>query len=202
VSDEAAATGGPSEAGGTVAPPDTADRKALGWKRIVCLMLYYGIAQYIPKRWFLAKPGIRFRAFLARYMFAECGWGLDLGPRVYVSNGVNIHVGNRSGVNSWSRLEAIDHIYIGDHVNVGPQVIIHTSDHEFRDRSRLIQQQGHTYGPVRIGNDVFIGARVCIKKGVTIHDGAVVGTMSMVTKDVEPYAVVAGVPARKVGERR
>lgn len=51
-------------------------------------------------------------------------------------------------------------------------------------------------GPVRIGNDVWIGWGATIMSGVTIGDGAVIGAQSMVTKDVEPYAIVAGNPAR------
>lgn len=170
--------------------------RTLGLLRTVCLVLYYAIGQYIPKRWFLARPGIVFRAWLAKRIFAECGWGLDLGPRVYIGNGSLIHVGNRSAINSWSRIEAVEDIYIGDHVNIGPQVIIRTSDHNFARRDQLIQQQGYSSAPVRIGNDVYIGARAAIKMGVTIHDGAVVGTAAVVTRDVPAYAVVAGVPAR------
>jgi maltose O-acetyltransferase len=174
----------------------------LGPRRTACLLLYYGVAQYVPKRWFLARPGIRLRAWLARQIFAECGTGLDLGPRVYIGNGSKIHVGNRSAINAWSRIEAVDDIYIGSNVDIGPQVIVYTSDHNFERRDRLVQEQGFSFAPVRIGNDVYIGARVIVRKGVTIHDGAVVGSAAVVTKDVPPYTVVVGVPARPVGERR
>jgi len=165
------------------------------------LLAYYGVAQYIPKRWPVAPLGIALRAWLARRVFAECGPGLDLGPRVYIGNGVKIHVGNRSAINAWSRIEAVDDIYIGDHVNIGPQVIIYTSDHNVERRDVLIQQQGVSLAPVRIGTDVYIGARAVIRMGVTIHDGAVVGTCAMVTRDVAPYTIVAGVPARPIGTR-
>jgi acetyltransferase-like isoleucine patch superfamily enzyme len=173
----------------------------LGIARTLSLIVYYALAQYIPKRWFLAAPGIRLRAWLARRIFAECGWGLDLGPRVYIGNGAKIHVGNRSAVNAWSRIEAADDIYIGDHVNIGPQVIILTSDHNFRRRDQLIQQQGFSLAPVRIGRDVYVGARAIIRKGVTIHDGAVVAAAAVVTRDVPEYTIVAGAPARAIGTR-
>jgi maltose O-acetyltransferase len=174
----------------------------LGVRRTLCLLLYYGIAQYVPKRWFLAKPGIRFRAWLAGQIFAECGPGLDLGPRVYIGNGTKIHVGRRSAINAWSRIEAADHVYIGDNVDIGPQVILYTSDHNFERRDLLVQQQGFSFAPVRIGNDVFIGARVIVQKGVTIHDGAVVGSAAVVTHDVPAYTIVGGVPARPIGMRQ
>lgn len=57
------------------------------------------------------------------------------------------------------------------------------------------------YAPVRIGNDVWIGDNVIIKNGVKIGDGAVVGLGAVVTKDVPPYAVVAGVPAKIIKYR-
>lgn len=56
-------------------------------------------------------------------------------------------------------------------------------------------------GPVVIGNDVWIGARATILGGVTISDGAIVAGGSVVTKDVEPYAIVGGVPAKPIRKR-
>lgn len=64
------------------------------------------------------------------------------------------------------------------------------SEHEFKDGKKTI-----------IGNDVWIGERALIKQGVTIGHGAVIGMGSVVTKDVEPYTIVAGCPARVVRKR-
>lgn len=58
--------------------------------------------------------------------------------------------------------------------------------------------QPHTRGPVTIGNDVWIGMGVTILSGVSIGDGAIIGARTLVTSDVAPYAIVAGVPARQV----
>lgn len=60
---------------------------------------------------------------------------------------------------------------------------------------------GTTKGPVLIGNDVWIGEGAVIMSGVTIHDGAVIGLHAVVTRDVAPYSIVAGVPARHVRYR-
>jgi acetyltransferase-like isoleucine patch superfamily enzyme len=68
-------------------------------------------------------------------------------------------------------------------------------------KSQLINQQKHTSEPINIGNDVWIGANSTILKGVNIGDGAVIAAGAVVTKDVGAYTIVAGVPARKIGER-
>ena len=62
----------------------------------------------------------------------------------------------------------------------------------------LPNEQGR---PPVIGNDVWIGAEVVLRRGIQLHDGCVIGTRALVTKDVPPYAIVGGVPARIIGWR-
>ena len=78
---------------------------------------------------------------------------------------------------------------------VGPQTIIWTQSHRYR-KGTEIYRQGMDDLPIVIGNDVWIAAHCTILKGVVIGDGAVVAAGSVVTHDVPPYTVVAGVPAR------
>lgn len=91
-------------------------------------------------------------------------------------------------------------ITIGDDVQIGPKTIIWGRDHGMA-RGRPMRSQPHEDRPIRIGNDVWIGAGVIILKGVTIGDGAVIGAGSIVTKDIPPYSVAIGSPARVVRER-
>lgn len=72
------------------------------------------------------------------------------------------------------------------------------SDAIFSEDKYIDEGKGYFY---EIGNDVWIGANVSICQGVKIGDGAVVGACSLVNKDVEPYAIYAGVPAKKIGQR-
>lgn len=85
---------------------------------------------------------------------------------------------NRSFHQLYEDMEWLDHI------------LRYQKSHEFRNRTRIV-----------IGNDVWIGGRAVILRGVTIGDGAVVGAGAVVTRDVEPYTVVAGVPARPIKKR-
>lgn len=91
-------------------------------------------------------------------------------------------------------------ISIGDDVQIGPQTVIWGRDHRVR-KGELIRLQGHVKKHIAIGNDVWIGAHATILKGVTIGDGAVIGAGAVVTKDVPPYAIVAGNPARVIKYR-
>lgn len=92
-------------------------------------------------------------------------------------------------------------IEIGDDVQIGPQTIIWSRDHELK-RDNLINRQGHFSAPIKIGNDAWIGAHTTILKGVTIGEGAVIAAGSVVTKSTVPYSISAGVPAKQIGERQ
>ena len=85
---------------------------------------------------------------------------------------------------------------------MGPEVVIYTSGHKHDrlDIPMIEQGSSETY-PVIIGNDVWIGRRAIIMPGVTIGDGVIIGAGAVVTKNVEPYVVVAGVPAKVVKKR-
>jgi acetyltransferase-like isoleucine patch superfamily enzyme len=91
-------------------------------------------------------------------------------------------------------------ITFGDNVLLGPRVVIWGRDHGLR-KDTLIRLQPHISKKIVIMDDVWIGAGAIILKGVTIGTGAVVAAGAVVTKDVESYSIVAGVPAKKIKER-
>lgn len=87
---------------------------------------------------------------------------------------------------------------IGKNVLIGPHVIIHSSNHNYSDIFTPIKQQGHTYKPVRIEDDVWIGANTVILAGVTLHRGCIVGAGSVVNHDVPEYCVAVGNPCHVI----
>lgn len=91
-------------------------------------------------------------------------------------------------------------IIIGDNCLLGPDVTIINSNHSI-DKNQLIREQSDINLPIVIGNDVWIGAKAVILAGVTIGDGAVIAAGAVVTKDVDAYTVVGGIPAKKIKER-
>jgi len=85
-------------------------------------------------------------------------------------------------------------IEIGDFVDIAPRVYIGTGSHKIQPKSNRIAGQGKTLS-IKIGNGSWIGANSSILPGVTIGEKVIVAAGSVVTKDIEPYSVVAGVPA-------
>ena len=85
---------------------------------------------------------------------------------------------------------------------MGTDVNIITRNHRFDRTDIPMMEQGfEEERPVYIGNDVWIGDRVLILPGVHIGDGSIIAAGAVVTKDVPPYSIVAGVPARKIRDR-
>ncbi|MHB1319470.1 MAG: acyltransferase, partial [Anaerolineae bacterium] len=92
-------------------------------------------------------------------------------------------------------------IRIGDNALIGESVNLHAEQHVCADATRPIREQGVRYAEIVIDDDVWIGSRATILAGVTIGKGAVVGAGAVVTHSVGPLAIVAGIPARVVGQR-
>lgn len=110
--------------------------------------------------------------------------------------GCNIHIGNNFFANF--NLTILDEasVTIGNNVFIGPNVSIYTACHPLEPQKR---NTGAEWAEsVTIGNSVWIGGDVTILPGVTIGDNSVVGAGSVVTKDVSPYTVVAGNPAKVI----
>ena len=112
-------------------------------------------------------------------------------PPFYTDFGRNLHFGKQVFINDCCHFQDQGGIFIGDRVLIGHNTVLATIDHDLDPASR----QNH-YAPIRIGNDVWIGASAVITKGVTVGDGSVIAAGAVVTKDVPAHTVYGGVPAR------
>jgi len=114
--------------------------------------------------------------------------------------GAVLEIGDNVGI-SGATLVATTGIFVGPRTLIGAEAMIIDSDFHPLDPAerRIHQTAGTLSSPVRVGSDVFIGARALILKGVSIGDGAVIGAGAVVTKDVLPGAIVGGNPARVLG---
>jgi acetyltransferase-like isoleucine patch superfamily enzyme len=117
-----------------------------------------------------------------------------------VATGASLDVGDHVFIGAGTEIDVLLSVAIGAHTLIAPGVFITDHGHR-RGRERRLDEQGNESAPVVIGTDVWLGARSVVLPGVTIGDGAIVGAGAVVTKDVPAYTIVAGVPARKVGDR-
>jgi acetyltransferase-like isoleucine patch superfamily enzyme len=115
--------------------------------------------------------------------------------------GGKIEIGHSSFINSFTVLYGHGDLKIGNGCLIGPQVTIVPVNYGFQDRKIPFREQTLSVKGITIEDDVWIGAGATILDGCTIGTGAVIGAGAVVTKSVEPYAIVAGIPARKLGMR-
>jgi acetyltransferase-like isoleucine patch superfamily enzyme len=115
--------------------------------------------------------------------------------------GEGLKVGDNSNIGHFAFVGCSGYIEIGDRVLMGPRVTLLGENHDFDDPARPIKQQGVTRRDIVIGDDCWLGAGSTILAGVNVGSGSVVAAGSVVTHDVAPLSVVAGVPARVVRER-
>jgi acetyltransferase-like isoleucine patch superfamily enzyme len=89
-------------------------------------------------------------------------------------------------------------IFLGDNVLIAPHAILVTGGHDLENVDSPLIEHEYSGLPIHVGNNVWIGANAVILGGVTIGDGSVVAAGAVVTKDVEPYSIVGGVPAKEL----
>lgn len=134
------------------------------------------------------------RALMSRLVGYRVDDGFRLFPPVYTDFGKNIKIGKDVFVNSGCCFQDQGGVTLGDGCLVGHNVVFATLDHDKRPGRR----GDMTAAPIVVGKDVWIGAHATILKGVTIGDGAIVAAGAVVTRDVPPNTIAAGVPARVV----
>lgn len=92
-------------------------------------------------------------------------------------------------------------IRIGKYVLIGPNVVFRASNHIFENKNMPIRKQGHNSGYILIGDDVWVGENAVILPNVKVGTGAVIAAGSVVTKNITPFTIAGGVPAKQIGVR-
>lgn len=141
------------------------------------------------------------------YKLANCGENVYIGENSSITY-KNVHIGNEVYVGPRAFfLSTRAQIFIGNHVMFGPNVFLITGNHRIdiigsyminvKESEKLPEDDQD----IIIEDDVWIGANAIILKGVTIGEGSVIAAGSIVTKNIEPYSVCAGIPAKKIRNR-
>lgn len=170
----------------------------MNYLQIMNLRLISGsFLSYTYNHWVGNLPSRKIRRVYLKTYLAAVGMGTSVQMGCRFLNGRKVHLGDRNVINFGCLFDGRHYlIRTGSDVSIGPEATILTLGHDpqspdFADRG----------GDVIIGDRVWIGYRAIILPGVTIGEGAVVGAGSVVTKNVEPYTIVAGVPAQTIGKR-
>lgn len=157
-------------------------------------------------------PGLR----TAREVTVVSPHRLRVGADVYLDHGAYLHcgdmewckdaggisIGRGSYVGPRCVLFGMGGLEIGAQVMIAPGAVVSTVEHPHRDTSRPMYEQPRIYAAIVIEDDVYIGSNAVVTPGVRVGRGAVVGAGAVVTRDVAPYALVIGVPAREVSRRQ
>jgi len=140
--------------------------------------------------------------FVRKARLARCGSQGKISPTVFFKFPENIEVGTHVFINHQCSIWASPgaRIFIGDDVLFGPGVTVVTANHGTA-AGTLIRLQAESEADVRIGNDVWIGAHAVITPGVSLGDGCVIAAAAVVTRDMPPQSICAGVPAKVIGYR-
>jgi galactoside O-acetyltransferase len=160
----------------------------------------------------MMRVGDHSRLFQSAYIKAKGAHNtITLGSYVTIDQFVTMHAcGENDGT-----IEIGDSTYLGAHVEVnGPGSIrigkdcliashctLNAGNHNFADRSRPIRDQGMSRKGIVIEDDCWLGNGVRVLDGVTIERGCVIGAGAVVTKDIPPYSIAVGVPAKVIGQR-
>jgi acetyltransferase-like isoleucine patch superfamily enzyme len=157
-------------------------------QELIGLLPSWQIVQYIRRRYY-------------QRVLRECGDDLSVTQGVILEFPAKLALGSRVFINRGTIVTARAPINIGDDALIGPFVVINSGNHGYANKLVPMNSQEHVAAPITIEEDVWIGAQTVVLKGVTVGRGAVVAAGSVVTKDVPPYAVVAGTPARVINYR-
>jgi acetyltransferase-like isoleucine patch superfamily enzyme len=170
--------------------PQLTLRQILTWELIRWLVVPLSIVPGVA--------GIIIRYVVLRWLVKESRGFFRVLERVTIEYPEGLSLGRGVGFNLGCWINARGGVTIGDNVIMGPYCVIHSANHRLDQLDVPVQQQGFEEKPVRIGNNVWLGARVTVLPGVTIADNAVVGAGAVVTKDIPSNAIAIGNPAHVI----
>lgn len=136
------------------------------------------------------------RRFLLRCFGAKIGRGVNVLPSCRIWQPWKLCIGDHSCLSEDVECYSVDHITIGEQAVVSQGAFLCCASHDISSPTMEL-----THAPIVIGDNAWVAARAFVGPGVAIGEGAVVGACAVVTKDVEPWTVVGGNPAKFIKKR-
>lgn len=166
--------------------------------RKIFYLFYIALFRFTPedyRPYSLFFPALR-NFLVKRFVFKS---GINIRVKSFADISPYISIGDYSELGTRCMIQS--NVTLGDNVIMGPDVKIYSRNHNYDSLNLPIRLQGKNYFSTNIGDDVWIGANVLIMPGVTVGNHVVIAAGSVVTKDVDDYAVVGGVPAKIIKSR-
>lgn len=168
-------------------------------KKIFCYIFYRLLAKHLPDEpQFIGKISLSIRRIICRPLLRSTNGSFGICENVYFGNGSSISLDDHSNIGPNAYIQPGGKVSIGKHTMMGRDVIIITQKHLYLDEG----YGGSEILDVTIGDYVWIGHRATILAGVKIGKHAIIGAGSVVTKDIQDYAIVAGNPAKIIKYRK
>lgn len=167
-------------------------------KAVIGRVLYLTVGHMLPSASRRVGFGKKFRAMCGKLMLCQCGKGVNIYKKAKFSG--RVELGDFSDIGYKARIQG--KCIIGKHVMMAPECQIWTINHN----TEIIPGQAWPSGnrpekPVIIDDGVWLGSRVIILPGVHIGEGAIIGAGAVVAKDIPPYAIAVGNPAKVIKYR-
>lgn len=141
------------------------------------------------------------RALFWSFFLKKIGKNVSIMSNVTFMSPQKIEIGNHVLINTGSKIGGQNGVKIGNFVLIGYNVNLVSENHAFTNPTLPIKKQGYFGGPIILEDDIWIGANVVILPSVNIGRGAIIGANAVVTKNVKPFSIVGGVPAKHIKYR-
>ena len=175
--------------------------KKLQVRKIICLVIYYSFARFLPKSHTCFNIGGAVRYMLCKHIFKKCGKDVNIERGAWFGTGANLEIGDCSGIGINAHIPS-DTI-IGKYVMMGPNCFILDVNHKIDDTDIPMALQGHSIRKTTIiEDDVWIGRSVSMTPGRYISKGSVVAMNCVLTKDFPAYSIIGGNPSKLIKMRK
>ena len=171
--------------------------------KILCLVLYYGIARYLPPSTipYIGEFCRKIRYCLCKHVFKKCGKHVNVEYLAYFGNGSEIEVGDFSNIGINCSIP--NNTVIGNHVMMGPNCYILSNNHKTDRLDIPMCFQGHCETKQTIiGDDIWIGRDVLMTAGRNISNHSIIGAGCVLTKDFPEYSIIGGNPSKLIKYRQ
>lgn len=163
--------------------------------RDIPIHIINGVTALLPNHGITTK----IRGALVRPFIKECGPGFMLAKGCTLIRPDKMHIGKNCYIAHDVWVNAGGEFYMGDNSIIGPKCVIATSKHESDEHGYITHHSSHR--SISIGKGTWLAANVVVTDGVKIGDGVIVAAGAVVTRDVEDYKIVAGIPCKVIGEK-